>query len=395
MLGDLGEFVRQLVTLFRTAPPDVVAVVIAGSAFAGFLASSIWRKLRRPTQPPIPAPRPVPDGVTDAGRDLRDCLAETQILKDQLANVMRVIAQLEDDESNLWKLHRPAAPPKFAERLRASRTKVLLIGHLKGGVSKTTLLANLAAYFDRNGKRVLAIDFDYQGSLTATLLRSVGKDVRPPYSDILLNGQTKPSDLVSVAIDLHPKLQRTRLLPASYTLVQKENQLMIRWLLEGGAADMRYRLAELLLSPEVQNAFDIVLIDIGPRLTTASVCALAATTHLVVPTILDQLSAEAVDSFLQQVKAITEEMKTGLDAVSVVGTMTRQERLDDSNRDAIATIRKALNKWGDNAQLLSRNIPFRQVFIDCAGTDIASLTPGDVRTLFDELGNELSGRIGL
>ena len=312
-----------------------------------------------------------------------------------MAKYSSVVSELEKDDSDLWMLHPPKPPDKLAERLKASRTKIVLVGHLKGGVSKTTLLANLAAYFDRKGKTVLTIDFDYQGSLTATLLRAAGKDLSGPYSDILLTGQKQPGEIITSAEDLHPLLPKTWLIPATYTLVREENHMLIRWLLDGADSDVRYRLAELLLSPEIQRKFDIVLIDIGPRLSTASVCALASATHVLVPTILDQLSAEAVGSFLSQIQILTTEMRTGLSSISVVGTMTRTQDLSGENRNAIATITKALSKWPGDAQMLSRNIPFKQVFIDCAGTGIAALKDREVGALFDVLGDDISKRIGL
>jgi cellulose biosynthesis protein BcsQ len=37
-------------------------------------------------------------------------------------------------------------------------------------VGKTTIVAGLAAYLAKRGKRVCVIDFDYQGSLTRTLI---------------------------------------------------------------------------------------------------------------------------------------------------------------------------------------------------------------------------------
>ena len=98
---------------------------------------------------------------------------------------------------------------------------------------------------------------------------------------------------------------------------------------------------------------------------------------------------------MSQVKVLTAEMKTGLNAVSVVGTMTRTQELDDVNEDAVNTIKKALQKWDGDAQMLSRNIPFKQIFIDCAGSDIAMLKDRQVGQFFEELGGEISRRIGL
>ena len=385
-LGEIGDFVRTVIELFRNSPPEAVVVVMAGSALLGYWAHVLWSRLRGTKSEPDHGP---------CRKKISDLEVQVGNLNGKLARYTRVVEELEKDDADLWRLHAPKPPEKLAERLRASRTKIVLVGHLKGGVSKTTLLANLTAYFDGKGKRVLAIDFDYQGSLTTTLIRAAGKKLTGPYSDLLIAGKIAPEDLLTAAEVLHPLLSNSSLIPASYRLTLRENQQLIRWLLDGGETDTRYILAELLLSPELQNAYDLVLIDMGPRLTTASVCALAACTHVIVPTILDQLSAEAVGSFLSQIRALTGEMKTGLNAVSVVGTMTRQQDLSQDNKQAIAIIQGALQKWDGDAQMLLPNIPFKQSFINCAGTDIAMLKDPDVKELFDELGAVVSRRIGL
>ena len=47
--------------------------------------------------------------------------------------------------------------------------RVIIAGNQKGGVAKTTTVANLGIGLARHGKRVLLIDGDAQGSLTASL----------------------------------------------------------------------------------------------------------------------------------------------------------------------------------------------------------------------------------
>jgi chromosome partitioning protein len=95
-----------------------------------------------------------------------------------------------------------------------------------------------------------------------------------------------------------------RIVPGYYDLAQAENRLLVEWLFNEDPIDIRYQLARILHDPVVQSNFSRVIIDAPPRLTTACVQALCAATHVIIPTVLDRLSGEAVGSYLGQLQTL-------------------------------------------------------------------------------------------
>jgi cellulose biosynthesis protein BcsQ len=302
-------------------------------------------------------------------------------------------------EHDLWCIHKCRKPTDYDQKIRLQRHRpIITVANLKGGVGKTTLTANLAAFFSQAGMRVLLIDVDYQGSLSNMLLSADQVvEVSSPVSKLLEFG----SDTTTFQSSLR-KFQRilpgSAIVSAKYELATCENRLMIDYLLhEDEHDDGRYRLAKLLLDEEVSNTFDIALIDAPPRLTAGTINALCASTHLLIPTVYDKLSAEAVGTFLDGVHMLKSALNPVIDLLGVVGTLTFQQgplvsREQGAKNIAVDEVQRT---WGSNHYFFDRHIPRKAAIAVAAGTSLAYFDDNTVRRWFDELGKEAIERLNL
>ncbi len=146
-------------------------------------------------------------------------------------------------------------------------TTVIAVANQKGGVGKTTTTANLGASLAELGNRVLLIDLDPQGNLTA----AVGADrrVKATVAQALLD---REFGLPVIAVDM---MASVSVVPASIDLAVAEDAL-------GTKLGRELRLRDQIL--RVADDFDFVLIDTPPSLGVLTINALVAATRVIVPT---------------------------------------------------------------------------------------------------------------
>lgn len=125
--------------------------------------------------------------------------AENGELKADVDDFEQKFSRLEDVVGNpqdFW-LQKPDYAGGVTEHAGQISTSIPIISviNFKGGVGKTTLCGNLAGYFARQGKRVLLIDFDYQGSLSDTVLSHAKFETARYLSHQLLEPHHEPSQI--------------------------------------------------------------------------------------------------------------------------------------------------------------------------------------------------------
>jgi chromosome partitioning protein len=394
------------VRLFENPIVRVVSYVV--SPVLAFLAF-IWnRKDRREIITKSTELGRLETEVESAHASMREQQHELQIAAAEIDRRGEEIRKLEDDlrkitESSqaLWKLRPAPSFDAYKCRLRDRHgARIVTIGNLKGGVGKTTIAANLAAYISETRKQpVLLIDLDYQGSLSNMLMLAIDQEEVTSNVDRLFDPGANLVTLERARVHLVPKLNRGWLVPANYTFAQIENQLLLKWLLKDDSpVDVRHRLANALLRPEVQGGYAAIIFDMPPRMTLGAVNALAASHWLLVPTMLDKLSAEAVPQFLTSVKAIKEDLKLEIDLAGIIGCMTRQNDLTGNEPRALELAREGGHVWkADTDYIILPTLPRRVAIGNAAGENVAYFmddydgTP--LQNLFDPLFSEICKRI--
>jgi len=312
------------------------------------------------------------------------------------------------DAGKLWQL-RPNAPfPNYRGWKHDPRgAKVVTIGLFKGGIGKTHLAANFAAYVsERRQKPVLLIDLDYQGSLSSMIMPAAGLDPKGSAVDPLFSVDANLAVLSqarvhlarhgdATALNRGAGLSRAWLVPADYTLAEVESRLLVERVIDNrDALDERYRLAHLLLNPDVRRDYELIIFDTPPRMTLGTVNALVASHCFVMPVLLDRVSSEAVRPFVTQVELLKRDLDLDLRFAGAVATLTREsDRLAGREPEVWENVGTTLGDVYPNVDkpCVSQHVP-RKAAITNSGDlgyflsdDTGSLSERFYDAVFDEL----------
>lgn len=177
------------------------------------------------------------------------------------------------------------------QRRTDQHLQIICVANFKGGSAKTTTSAHLAQYLALRGYRVLAVDLDPQASLTALHgfqpEFDVGQD-ETLYGAIKFGDDRRPTADV-IKQTYFPGLD---IIPANIELMEFEHEIPVAMAEKrAGSRTFFSRMSEAL--SEVQDRYDVVVIDCPPQLGFLTLSALCAATSLLVtvhPQMLDIMS---------------------------------------------------------------------------------------------------------
>lgn len=331
--------------------------------------------------------------VGELGNKLETALKENQRLQSRFALVRSMTG---GGDAAFWS--RPPQPNRrlvdYEVRL-AKSIPIVLMAAQKGGVGKSTLTTNVAAAFVQMGKNVLAVDMDYQGTMSAQMAREgdlkLGDDARVDQLLLEKIHDRWESEILQARKNLY-------FLPANYNLETVERREEYRWAIDDTSDDVRYRLARALLSEYVKDTFDIVLIDAPPRMTLGFLNGFCTSTHLFVPTVVDYASARAVGRFAQQFHRLVPTINPLLEFGGIIGTMTNAgpELPKVNTTVANAAEVQAQKELGDKRSLFIREAVMSRSTRLAASTDsgIGYWQVPDTQPMFDEIAKAILRRLG-
>ncbi len=188
--------------------------------------------------------------------------------------------------------------------------KVIGVINQKGGVAKTTTVNAMAYFLAKQGKKVLAIDFDPQGNLTSSFGVTVQQGDYP--------GALKLLNVLKMPGEILTKINENLDLITSDINLEEANKILT-------SKFMR----EVFLKKAIdgiKDKYDFVIIDSSPSLSILTLNVLVASDEILIPTKAEFHSVKGIELLIETIKEVKESLKPDLKINGFLITMFDQRR---------------------------------------------------------------------
>lgn len=233
--------------------------------------------------------------------------------------------------------------------------RVISMVNQKGGVGKTTTTINLGACLAEQGRKVLLVDLDPQGALSAGLGVAHDEDLVTVY-DLMLDNTTS----------IHSAIHKTNvpgleLVTANIDLSAAEIQLV-------NEVGREQTLARALRP--VRRDYDYIIIDCGPSLGLLAVNALACSDGVIIPMECEYFSLRGLALLTDTVEKVRDRINFDLEIIGILVTM-----FDRRTTHAREVMNRVVEVFGDQVfdTVITRTVRFPETSV--AGEPITTWAP--------------------
>ncbi|HEY0248227.1 MAG TPA: ParA family protein [Gryllotalpicola sp.] len=232
--------------------------------------------------------------------------------------------------------------------------RIITLCNQKGGVGKTTTSISLGAALAEYGRRVLAIDFDPQGALSAGL--GISTHEATTIYDLLLNGRLDPNEAIQ-----HTAVPGLDVIPANIDLSAAEVHLVNEVAREQALTRVLRKLS---------GDYDVILIDCQPSLGILTVNALTAAHGVLIPLESEYFALRGVALLIETVDKVRERLNPALELDGILVTM-----FDARTLHSREVFERVVEAFGDKVlnTVISRTVKFPDASV--AGSPITQFAP--------------------